>query len=204
MVSELRERTLTPTLCRNTGRGSKAFTLVELLAATLLSALLMVAMLLVVAGLGRDRREMTRRAAADVPMELTEVLRWDLLAARTIQVREGAVILSGYGSLDAKTLAAASHRPVQVIYEVRQLGDRRWLIRRQQDPGKPKTASAELVCAGVKAIAAVPIEITDGPAKEPKPAELAKGPVAMTGQVRLSITFDTPGRKAIDETVVLR
>jgi hypothetical protein len=164
----------------------------------------MVAMLMVVAGLGRDRKEMTKRLAADVPAELTEILRWDLLAARTIQQRDGSIILTGYGSLDPKTLSPAAHRPVEVVYEVQQLGDRPWLIRRQQDPGKPKTASAELVCAGVRAIGVIPIELSDGPAKETKATDLAKGPVTMTAQVRLSIAFDTPGRRPIDETVVLR
>lgn len=192
------------TLSRSIGRRSSGFTLVELLAATVLSAVLVVAMLLIVAGIGRDRREIARRAAADVPAELIEVLRWDLLSARAIEFRENGVLLSGYGSLDRQTLSPLSHRPAEVVYQVEELAGRPWLVRRQQEPGKPKTASAELVCVGVKEIRILPIEITDGPAKETQPTDPIDRRLSMTGQVRLSIAFDSEARKPIQETVVLR
>jgi hypothetical protein len=177
------------------------FTLVELLAATVLSALLVITLLMVVASLGRERTAIAKRAASQTPPGVVDLLRWDLLSARSLRMKDGVMTLSGFGSLDRRTLAPLSHRPVDVVYDVRELGGESWLVRRQMEKGqRPLT---ELVCAGVREIRASPLRVEDSPAPTTKPTGLPPGAVPVSAQMRLQITFDPP-RAAIDQVVVLR
>jgi hypothetical protein len=181
-------------------RYGNGFTLVELLAATVLSALLMVTLLMVVASLGRERTAIAKRAATQTPPGVVELLRWDLLSARSVRMKDGTMTLSGFGSLDRRTLAPISHRPVDVVYEVRELGGESWLVRRQIEKGqRPLT---ELICAGVREIRVAPIQ---GEIRPPatRPVQLPPGALEVAPQMRLQISFNPP-RRAIDETVVLR
>ncbi len=185
----------------NVRTRQSGFTLVEILAATVLSALLVVTLLMVVASLGRERTAIAKRAAAQTPPGLVDLLRWDLLSARSVRTKDGVMTLTGFGSLDRRTLAPVSHRPVDVVYEVRELGGESWLVRRQVEKGQRPVA--ELVCAGVRAIKAAPLAVIDSATPTTKPADLPPGAVPMSAEVRLQISFDPP-RQPIDEVVVLR
>ncbi|MDB5325529.1 MAG: hypothetical protein JWM57_1098 [Phycisphaerales bacterium] len=186
-----------------TNRGKlRAFTLVELVAATALSALLMTTLLAVVASLGRERNAIAHRATEQTPPALLELLRWDCVNARTVRLRERSVMFTGFGSLDPRSLTPTVNRPVEVIYEVQQMGGRSWLCRRQQEPGNPGRASTELVCAGVQDIAVVPFTGNGSFVQDVLNAH--KAAVPMTATVRLKIAFDSKTKRPVDEVMVLR
>ena len=113
----------------------RAFTIVEMLGATLLAALLMAAALTVVGSLGRTQRALDRaNEKADDAAEVFELLRFDLANAGQIAVDEDALIIRGTGRLtrdDARpTLLAADVR-----YDIEERAGRGWLVRSQQDVG---------------------------------------------------------------------
>lgn len=114
-------------LARNSG-----FTLVELLAATALLSMFMVAAASVTGSLGRTRESMLRDAARapyfQSPMQTIER---DLVNARAYKLNGQTLTLLGYGLLDAENLSVL-HLPSEVTYTVRSAGGRRWLIRTQK------------------------------------------------------------------------
>ena len=191
--------------------------MVEMLAATALAAVLFVTVLLVVASLGRERRELAQRDRAEVPAELVDLLRWDLQNARTVRQDEGRMLLSGFGSLDPRSLDATVLAPVEVAYEVRELADRSWLIRRQTSADGDQEASAELVCADVSAVEVVAIEDAD---EEPNADESAPPPPAthstthgvgaeaddagepLAAQVVLRVLWTDENRPALERLIV--
>lgn len=110
-----------------------AFTLVEMLASTVLATLLMMAVLAVVASIGRTQRIIeTRDESATWPAGVMEMVRFDLLNARDVKIGDDRLVLSGFGSLDAATLEP-THRPVEVEYRLRQAAGVQWLVRAQTD-----------------------------------------------------------------------
>lgn len=179
------------------------FTIVEMLAATALSAVLFVVMFILLSGFGREQRAAMIRARADTMPQVTDLLRWDLVNARQVQCAPGQVMLDGFGALDRESLDASWHRPVDVTYEVRQAGGKPWLVRRQQEKDGSQKFT-ELVCGGVSGLRVIPLAITDGP--EP-PVQPLKGPTAvmpMPGRLRLQIQWKDQQRAAFDEVLVLR
>lgn len=126
------------------------FTLVELLAATALTALLMVGILNVVARLGADH---LRRPSDDVNDATVLLVERDLRLAREVRTGDGFVEMRGYCHLDDEALTL-SHLPTLVRYEIRTLNDRPWLIRIQTDLDQltNERPFTELVEAGVRSI----------------------------------------------------
>ena len=129
----------------------KAFTLVELIAATALSTLLFVAALSVIRSLGR-----VRAANGQPPHGWTlaarEQLQWDLANAIVMRQDDHGMILAGYGSLDPQTFAP-THLPVMVIYSLHNINTSIWLTREQSslDPLLTDENSSELLCGDVEA-----------------------------------------------------
>ena len=112
-------------------RRAKAFTMVELLAATALSAMLMIGVLGVIGVIGE--RASSPLTLIDQPPDdaLLRQLRWDLSHARSICVEGDRLLLRGYGGLADDGRPA--HRPADVSYAVALLGQRPWLVRRQSE-----------------------------------------------------------------------
>ncbi len=104
------------------------FTLLELLAASALAALLMIAALQVVRSVGR--RPDSEPAANKPRSDLLALVRWDLSQALVLRQDHGSCLLAGYGSLDAATLQSTG-RPVMVSYRIKLVGSRRCLYRDQ-------------------------------------------------------------------------
>ena len=109
----------------------RAFTLLELLAATALSALLMVAVLHVLGTIGRDRQTRVQRPEPQVwQADLLDTLHRDLAGSTGWRSGKDLLILTGQSALDRRTLAPCDE-PVTLRYGITALHGRNWLFRRQ-------------------------------------------------------------------------
>jgi hypothetical protein len=114
-----------------------AFTLLELLLATVLSTVLMIGVLAVVTDLGAPAvaAASTRfRDAALGPHTVdawVSLLRADLNQASRVEAsKNSSLALTGYTALDPSD-RGQTHRPVRVTYEIAEVGGRQWIVRRQ-------------------------------------------------------------------------
>jgi type II secretory pathway component PulJ len=164
------------------------FTLMELLAANVLAALLMVAVFGVLGSLGRSQaataandRAQTHAAEREAMVRLIER---DLVNATRVQPGVDHILIQGHGSLEQSTLVA-SDLPVTVEYRIREAGGRSWLVRAQQSRLTGGSAWSELVCPDVE-------QIELQPAEERWPATSAAGAEGwrrLPEHVRLAIRF---------------
>ncbi len=158
----------------------RAFTILELLAATALTALLMVAVLHVVGTLGASRAALARQADVGAwRADLLDTLRRDLTNASQATFARDGVTLIGHGALDPVTLEFG-HEPVTVVYGLATIHDRRWLVRRQAPRGglSNQPAWVELLCPDITGftirpaggLGIVPIDPAQGGGKAGVPA----------------------------------
>ena len=178
----------------------RGFSLIEMLAAAALSAVLMIGLLAVIAGVGRTRRafaERTEQAAWSAGV--ADLLRTDLRNAQTIKVGANQLTLTGTGALDAQTLAP-THRPVRIEYSLQTAAGQSWLIRRQVDLDVLSTANSwsEPVCPGVASFAVEPIP-------DPLPAGAPKPPAdAVPARVGITIGPASPNDPPLREVLIVR
>src|SRR2546430_271794 len=94
----------------------RAFTLLEMLLATILAAILMGGVLAMSAALARDQKRLSSRAESNAD-GIIELLRFDLANARTMtQSNEGRMlVLVGHAGLDRRSLTA-TNRLTRVVY----------------------------------------------------------------------------------------
>lgn len=186
-------------------RRRTAFTLIELLAASALAAVLMLVMFQVIGSLGRTRAALSRASddagrgsAVQSPWksDLLDALRWDLANAATAKLEANRVTLAGHGSLDRRTLAA-SHEPVEVTYrlERRGAGGRTCLVRREVPRGAATNDRgwSELLCADVSRFAVEPVRSA---------GLLGLRRDALAGPLR--VRLDGPGGVLVDEVIVVK
>ena len=126
----------------------RGFTLVEMLGATALAAVLMVAAFQVLASLGRTRALLAGQEKQPPGVDrLAEAIRSDLVNARFIRPSDGRLDLVGFGG--------GAHRPATVTYSLRTAGGRGWLVREQvgerTGPARRAERSVQLCCGGVAA-----------------------------------------------------
>ena len=139
----------------------RAFTIVELLIATALAAMLMAGVLRVTATIrvnpagaldqgSRQNRWVER---------LVEQVAWDLANARSIEFNENEITMAGYGFRDRMNAKPdndppinTAHRPVSVRYELTGQAGQRWLLRLQTnlDELTNRNTWASLLCGGVE------------------------------------------------------
>lgn len=133
--------------------NARAFTLLELLLATALTAVLMVGVLAVVANLGAPEAaaghvpDRERNRALEACLDL---LREDLAHAVAVDASQAnALTLVGYAALDDRA-RERTHRPVRVRYGLERIDGRAWLVRRQDalDVKTNETVQRDLVCCG--------------------------------------------------------
>ena len=191
----------------------QAFTLVQMVAATVLAAVLMVTALLVIAGLGRERRIAAASEKLEPSVEMMELIRWDLVNAREMSTNRGQVTLIGFGSLD-EDASPRSHVPVEVVYEVQRAADRSWLVRRQRTEDRRGRGewSVELVCADVARFEVT--EVGEKPVPRPRAATTTRPTSAPASRpsvlptiascVRVEVAWDDPDREPIEQVLVLR
>ncbi len=142
-------------------RTHRAFTLVEMIVATVLAALLMGGVLLMTAAIARDRNRVTQAQAGPQRTHSTmeDLFQFDLTNALTMSpAADGkSLVLVGHGGMDAQTLRATG-RLTRVTYEVRGRGADSALFRTQEyldEPARPQ-AWTELVGDGVMAFGVTP------------------------------------------------
>ena len=180
----------------------RAFTLIELLAASALAAVLMLVMFQVIGSLGRARTALARSeaggAAAQSPWksDLLDAVRWDLANADTAKFEADRIVLTGHGSLNRRTLAR-SHEPVTVTYSIerRGRGDGGCLVRRQMPRGGATNDRgwSEVVCVGVSRFGLEPLQSAGL-------LGLRRDPLAGPLRVRL----EGRGGVLIDEVIVVK
>jgi type II secretory pathway pseudopilin PulG len=175
----------------------KAFTLVELLAANVLAALLIVAILTIIGALGRDRRAHAAldhdQAAQTANDNLRRLIQWDFSNATRWQSVDGAYLFQSHGSLDPQTLAA-TNLPVTVRYELSGSAGKRWLTRSQtlRDKTADGAWSAPL-CADVADLALASADNGLAP-----PQSVWQN---LPSQMRLTLTWTDPKRPVLNETL---
>jgi hypothetical protein len=178
----------------------KAFTILELLAATALTALLMVAVLHVVGTIGASRAALARQADAGAwRADLLDQLRRDLTNASKVSFGQNSMTLAGHGALDARTLELR-HEPVTVVYGLSVIDGRSWLVRRQapRDGLSNAPAWGELICPDITGLAIVRV---NGPA-----GAIVAAPSAMPEDVPAAVTvlLNGPDGPVMNQTLVLR
>jgi prepilin-type N-terminal cleavage/methylation domain-containing protein len=198
-------------------RATCGFTLVEMLLATTLAAILMGGVLSATAALARDRRRMEARTTLNASSGVMEMIRRDLTNAAALvgRVDTNRFELVGFGGIDDKTFAA-NQRLVQVTYRVVRSAKRDAagvLVRRQaylDDAIRPDRWN-EVVAAGVKQvmITAVsedgdPVRLGDEVAERLSGANGRGGAVTarrVPSRVRVRIEFVD---RVVDREMVLR
>jgi prepilin-type N-terminal cleavage/methylation domain-containing protein len=200
-------------IARRRMRGG--FTLIEMLLATTLAAILMGGVLTATAALARDRRRMEARTAIDPSTGVMEMIRRDLANGAAIvgATTPSGFELVGFGSIDAKTFAA-NQRLVQVRYRVTRSGTGAGALVREQtyldDAIRPDRWS-EVVAAGVKKMTltalsddADPVHLSDDVAERLRGANGSGAIVAarrVPSRVRVRIEFLN---RVVDREMVLR
>lgn len=176
----------------------RAFTILEMLAATALAALLMLAVLHVIGSVGRTRAAMAREPDGACRADLLDTLRLDLAHSTGVRYQTDGVTLTGHAGLDRATLAP-SHEPVTVTYGITILAGRAWLYRLQA----PRTAGGrrpwrELLCPDVTAFGVRPESALAGGAAAGADEEAQSLPPAVVVEIH------GPGGRLVRETVVLK
>ena len=141
--------------CPRRGGNRVGLTLIELVTASALAVI----MLMAISGTLRSMRAQ-KKALLDGPLlqsqwqyTLTDQIQWDLANARGMVAHTGELRLLGFCGHDPKT-RETTHRLVEVIYSVRDIGERRCLLRQERslDTRSNHNTSTELVGIGVAGI----------------------------------------------------
>ncbi|HEY7115771.1 MAG TPA: prepilin-type N-terminal cleavage/methylation domain-containing protein [Tepidisphaeraceae bacterium] len=193
-------------------KRGRAFTLVEMLLAVTISAVLIGGVLAATAALSRDRRRMEARESAAQSPAVTDLVRRDLASGIALigsPSSEGFELIA-FGGVNPKSLGP-TQRLARVVYRLTHRG---LLIREQSwldDPIRPDRWS-ELVATGVKRLELTPISTDAEPvllgdevgerlrALRPVPS-LPPAAVRVPSRLRVRIEF-TDG--VVDRELVLR
>lgn len=181
-------------------------TLVELLAATVLSALLMAAVLGLLTSVTKAQTVVLREHGIPAPWQqrLEEMLRWDLENSRSIRTTETGFELSGFAGRNLSTRIAI-HCPCIVEYEVIAAGDRTHLIRREShiESLNIDNSNSDLVCLDVSKITIGPtLDRTQASATDQASPAIPNGP--LPGQVNVSLTLSGSSFSLFSKTFLLR
>jgi hypothetical protein len=176
----------------------RAFTILEMLAATALTALLMLAVFQVIGSIGRTRAAMAKQPETGFwRADLLDTLRRDLSNSTAIRYETGGVTLIGHAALDRATLAPTDE-PVTVTYGITTLAGRSWLYRLQTPRmGAGRRPWRELVCADVTDFSVRPTATVALPAA-------AEGQDAQPLPAAVVVEIAGRGGPIARETVVLR
>ena len=170
----------------------RGLTLVELLAALVLSGLMVGSVLGVLSSLTRGQRVVL--AGHGVPetwqVQLDGMLQWDLENSRSIRLTETGFLLEGYAGRDLSTRLPI-HCPSVISYEVVASEKRKHLIRREIHPEllNLENSITEFICFDVDDIIVVPPSVVFGSSVESKD-RLGDGPLPNRMSVRLLATGD--------------
>ena len=147
-----------------------AFTIMELLIASVLASLLMVGVLFATTQMARQTQ---RQAKLDSPTrfyDLIHIIRADLKQTVSYKLSQNQIHLKGFFLLDDKTYQRRA-LPTEVIYRVIEMGDTFWMMRHQRELGKLtlEDTQANLLGKGIFAMQLTEVLIEDS--KTPLPQE---------------------------------
>lgn len=136
---------------KNRASHSRGMTAIEVLAATMLAALMLAAVAGVLGALARQERELRGRNTDPYwHLQLADQLSWDLCNSRQFIAARDGVRLVGYAARDFSTGRPTGRRAIIEYYLVEAKGDR-WLVRREEHPNEHTNNSfrVELACRGI-------------------------------------------------------
>ena len=178
----------------------RGFTLLEVLVATALTAVLLLAVFAVIGSLGKSRLAMAQPTDDGAwRTDLLATLRRDLADSVAIAFQPDGITLTGHGALRPDTLAV-SHEPVTVTYRIADIRGRRWLVRIQTSRVSLSNDSGwtELLCPDVTAFSVRSAGVIGSAAAgSDAAASSAVPPVVL-------VALAGPGGSLINETLVLR
>lgn len=151
------KRLRTSNQLRNESRR-RGLTAVELLAATLLASMLMVAVMGVLKSVTQAQKALLRNGPAPAwQNRLVEQLQWDLANSQSIRTTIDGIELEGFAGRDFVTRAAV-HNRAMIGYSVVQAGERSVLLRREThlDSLNLDNTLAEIVCLGIEKLTVMP------------------------------------------------
>lgn len=180
------------------------FTLIEMLLALTLTAILLTIVSVTLGAVLRDGQRLERMQSQPLWLEsVVGVIRRDLREAETYQITSQGLVLHAHAGIQG-ALGQADHDPVTIEYRLIKQQDTQWLVR-QVRPGTPaltdQTYPFELLCGGIQTM-----HLAAWSGDEDSPA--AKGvdrlarqavqdamsePLPIPGRVMLSITL-TPSK----------
>ena len=125
------------------------FTLIEMLVAGAIAALLVGGMALMLGGLGRDRARLQARTDAGHAEQMLELIRRDLTNATSVIAQPNLVAIDGFGGIDRSAMVC-TNRAARIVYRVRRDGTRSALVREQRFLDDPVRTEpwAEVVASG--------------------------------------------------------
>lgn len=190
-------------------RSSKqpaGMTLIELMVASALAAMLMVALTGVLRSLVIQQRTIAEGGLAMAWKDrLLEQMRWDLTNARRFSAEPSRLRLVGYGGRDFNS-GNVAQRPAEVVYEVI---DGNWLVRHEihLDASTLHNRRSDLVCKGIGAMAIRRLEDSDRPPavethRDPKRSD-AMPLGAIPDRLRL-VLYGENKEEFINEPILLR
>lgn len=179
-------------LCPHKRTSLPAFTLVELMLATALTAVLMMAVMSSLAAMNSRQAATSPSAQSSSEDAVMALLEQDLLNARTWQSRSDGFCLKGFCAMDPSTKAACD-LPVTVLYSVQTVANRSWLIRRQEPDYPPLgQAACDLVYSGVEKITLAKSDDSLGRAIAPGNDNFAPLPDSVKLTLNLKTTSGQP------------
>lgn len=179
-----------------THKARHGLTLVELLAATILASMLMVAVLGVLQSLTRQQKMLLDLNQTEPwQARFWEQLEWDLTNSRTVQVTPEKIVLEGYAGRDAGT-QTLTHRPTRIEYSVLQTEATSLLSRYEVETGSRSLQEgvSEVLGVGIKQIllsASEPSLPAEGSEQEISVSPLQEGPIPDQVYVTLVPTDDS-------------
>jgi hypothetical protein len=166
-------------------KNRRGMTAIEVLASTILSALLMTALIGVLRGLKAHEQTLEARVhRTSWQRSLDAAIETDLQSAVTYELSSQRLTLRGHGGRNEH--GAATWLPATIIYEVCRDRDGVWLVRRElPSPGGGVPRPANLMMTGVTDIRLSATPVMDGAGDEP-PASPPVDPI------NLNIVKETP------------
>ena len=176
----------------------QGFSLIELIVAAAVSAVMMGAVLLILGTFGRDRRRLNAEDARPRHKALVELLRRDLSNSETMSIPSSGrvIILSGHAGIDSRSLSLTG-RLTRVTYEMR--GDRgaSVLVRHQEYLDDPihRDPWIELVSPAVSRISFEPVGTDDSsPAEVTIDPPVTENPASPKSPRRSAIVRQIPAK----------
>jgi hypothetical protein len=169
----------------NDAHRQRGMTAVEVLASTILSALLMTALIGVLRGLkAHEQTLQSRRPTPPWQTSLEAALAADLQQASTYQLTPGMLLLTGHGGRSETGMP--NWLPSRVVYEIRRTDGLDALIRREESvAGGGPSAADNIALLGASEVRIALATPTDAPTSPLDPS--ATGPAYQS-----SVTTDTP------------